>query len=288
MLFRSHERADKEGARVRLSRHIWMGICLVRALAACGGGAQAPKAGMPTAAGLTAVEIAQAIYDNQPRTPAAFYHEAPRESGYSYRTFHLRNTRLDPAAEADPQAPEFELCASSRAEADAWEQLDRYSHAPAAQLLAFAETNALYEYERSVPQAADQREVLRLFKCAFVDRSEVNLRAPTAYAGRLNRQPITAEDVRFLAEYLWTFSFYNNVGSAVLESRSVAGTASLAHEVIQAELQLGFGSGSCDRLTVFAARHTAATDSGELGYAEETAWSADVRLNDGRAELCSH
>ena len=263
-------------------------VCALQSLAGCGGGATTPAAGntMPAAAGLTAVEIAQRIYDDQPRTPAGFYREPDRDPRYFYATFHLTNTRLDPATEADLSAPEFELCASSRAEADAWEQTDRNNHAPSTQVLSSAVTDALYEYERDVPGADQRREVVRLFQCSFIDRSGVNLRAPNGYGGRLNNQPVAAADLRYVAEYLWTFSSYNNVGNAVLESRATAGSGTLLHELTQAELQRGMAGEPCDRLNVFTARYTLQTASADVSYGETTLWSIDVRLDGGRANLC--
>lgn len=257
-------------------------------LGGCGGGADGPadNANMPFAAGMDALEIAALIYANDRRTPVGFYTEPARTPGVNYTTFHLTNTRVDPAAEADPLAAKFELCAGSVPEAAAWEQTDRLNNAPATRLMTSAEDSRLYEYERENDSEPNSREIVRVFKCAFLDRSSVNLRAPDEAAGQVNLQPITADHVRFLAEYLWTFSFYNNAGNAVLASKSVNDAEALIHELTQAELQRSFSSRSCDVLAVFKARYSLAPQTGELTYQEVSLWTQPVRQSPTGAQLC--
>jgi hypothetical protein len=235
---------------------------------------------------MDALEIAELVYNNEPRTPTGFYHEAARSPELNYNTFHLRNTHVDPAAASDPTVAEYELCSSSLAQAASWEQTDRVSNAPGAALLATSETDRLYEFERDHPASTSTREVIRLYKCAFLDRSSVNLRAPDARAGRVNLPQVTPQDVRFLAEYLWTFSFYNNAGNAVIASTPGQDTNLLIHEMTLAELQQGFEPGRCDVLVVFEARYTVEAGTGEVSYEETTLWNQSVRRNQGQTQLC--
>ena len=87
----------------------------------------------------------------------------------------------------------------------------------------------------------------RVFRCAYLDRTGVDLAAADGFAGSLNARPLDAAALRDLVEYLWLFTSYNNAGHAVLASE--ASLPGPAHTLTLASLERAAG-GACDRVTV--------------------------------------
>ncbi len=265
----------------------WITISAAVWLAGCSGGEQVdPNAPLPTAAGLTALQIAQNLYDNAPRTPANFYQEVPRDPQFFYTLNHLKNSDLDPAVASDPGRAEYEVCASNATEAANLELSHRMGNASSSRLLAMTETAEYFEYETDVPGSSQQRAIVRIFDCDFVDRSSVNLRAPNGNGGTINQRPLKQAPVRFLAEYSFQFSPYNNVGYQVLSSEVRTEANAIEQTLLIAELITGGGPAGCDRLTVFSLSHNADTSSGFVTITELTEWTIHVELTAGRAQIC--
>ena len=260
-------------------------------LSACGGGGGDTSAPTPTASApprpvtQSDLEIAQSVYGIGPRTPVGFYSDAA-PSGHDYvSTMHLKNTDVDPAAVA-PQ-PLFELCTDDWNQALAWSELSAENSPQHADLVETNDDPRFFEFGR-VRQGDPTFYIrARVFKCAYLDRATANLRASAGPAGRLNRRPLTATELRDLSEYLWQFTKYNNVGYAVLESSGSSSPTALSHTLHIGVLARGGISGSCDRVDVLAWRHTLDTTTGALQLAVTTLWSFGAHEQAGAVSLCA-
>jgi hypothetical protein len=261
-------------------------------LSACGGGgggnsaAPAPTAGAPPRpVEQSDLQIAQSVYGNGPRTPASFYSD-PAPSGYGYvATMHVKNASVDVTVAA-PE-PLYELCTDDWNQALAWSELSAQHEPQYSDLVATNDDPRYFEFGR-VRQGDPTFYVrARVFKCAYLDRSDANLRAATGPAGHLNRRPLSAAELRDLSEYLWQFTQYNNVGYAVLKSSGSSSGSELTHTLHIGGLVRGALSGSCDRVDVTAWRHTLDSATGELQLEVATQWSFGAHESAGAVSLCS-
>jgi hypothetical protein len=273
---------------VQVIKGLWVAFWAALALVGCSGEQlNDPNAQLPQAAGLTALQIAQNLYDNAPRTPLNFYQEQPRDPQFFYAVNHLKNSHVDAAVAGNPSLPDFELCANDMLEASIIEQNFRQTGSPISQLLSSAVTDQYFEFEVDVPNSTEQRQVVRIFDCNFVDRSTVNLRAPNGEGGTLNERPLAEAPVRFLAEYSFLFSPYNNVGYQVLSSEHQTTSGNATQTLLIAEL-VPAGSGErCDHLTIFAVSYSAGLTDGRVEVREITEWSINTERVAGLAQSCS-
>jgi hypothetical protein len=276
---------SKQHARWRLA------ALAALALSACGGGggdsaAPTPAASAPPrAVPQSDLEIAQSVYGTAPRTPVGFYSD-PAPSGHDYvSTMHLKNADVDAAAVA-PQ-PLYELCTDDWNQALNWSELGAENSPQYSDLVETNDDPRFFEFGRI--RQGDPTFYLRarVFKCAYLDRAAANLRASAGPAGKLNRRPLTATELRDLSEYLWQFTKYNNLGYAVLESGGSSTSTTLSHTLHIGVLARGGISSSCDRVDVIAWRHTLDTTTGTLQLGVTTLWSFGAREQSGAVSLCS-
>lgn len=227
------------------------------------------------------LDIAKTIYSGNPRTPEGFYVE-PTPHGEFVATAHLKNSDI----EAQP-GPEHELCTDDWNQALSWSEED----AQEAQLYSpLVETNdepRFFEFGRT--RASDPKFYVRqrVFKCSYVDRATVDLRDPEGAAGLLNLRPLTGAELKTLSEYLWTFTEYNNFGSAVLKSSGAAESASFSHSLYIASLTRSPVSSDCDRIEVLEWKHSVDSSTGALTLNVDTVFSFGARETSGGVELCS-
>jgi hypothetical protein len=260
-------------------------------LSACGGGGGESSAPAPTASApprpvtQSDLQIAESVYGTGSRTPAGFYADPP-PSGHDYvATTHLKNSDVDAAAVA-PQ-PLYELCTDDWNQALAWSELGAQNAPQYSDLVETSNDPRYFEFGR-VRQGDPTFYVrARVFKCAYLDRAEANLRVAAGPAGELNRRPLTAADLRELSEYLWQFTQYNNVGYAVLASGGTSTTAALTHTLHIAKLARGGISTACDRVDVISWRHTLDAATGSLQLEATTLWSFGAQEAAGVVSLCS-
>ena len=257
-------------------------------LSACGGGGSAPApaaSAPPRPVTQSDLQIAQGVYGTGPRTPAGFYSDPP-PSGHDYvSTTHLKNADVDAAVVA-PQ-PLHELCTDDWSQALEWSELGAQSSPQYSDLVETNDDPRYFEFGR-VRQGDPTFYVrARVFKCAYLDRASVNLRAAAGAAGTLNRRPPTAADLHEMSEYLWQFTQYNNVGHAVLQSSGSSTTGTLTHTLHMGVLVRGALSSSCDRVDVIAWRHTLDTMTGSLQVESTTLWSFGARESAGAVSLCA-
>lgn len=259
-------------------------------VASCGGGGgddapASPAASLPPRpVQQTDLQIAQLIYAGTPRTPAGFQEDSQPAGLHNVATVHLKNTDIDPSLVAP--APQHELCTDDWTVALDWSE----THAQHAmtQYADLVETNDAahyYEFGRSREGDPDFHMRERVFKCSYLNRATANLRSPEGSAGELHQRPLSGDELRTLAEYLWRFTPYNNFGHAVLKSSGESTASTLSHTLIIATLERAVASGRCDRIDVIAWRHDADATSGALRLDVETLWSFNAR-EAGGGELC--
>jgi hypothetical protein len=275
-----------------LRGHLGLAALAAVILSACGGGGGDSAAPTPTASAPSRpveqsdLQIAESVYGNGPRTPAGFYSD-PAPSGYGYvSTMHVKNTNVDTTVAA-PE-PLYELCTDDWNEALAWSELSAQHDPQYSDLVATNDDPRYFEFGR-VRQGDPTFYVrARVFKCAYLDRSNANLRDATGPAGTLNRRPLTAAELRDLTEYLWQFTQYNNVGYAVLKSSgSSSSSTSLTHTLHIGSLARGGLSDTCDRIDVMVWRHKLDTASGAMELELATLWSFGAHEAGGVVTLCT-
>lgn len=260
-------------------------------LSSCGGGgggdavptSAATSVMPPRAVDLSDLQIAQQLYAGTSRTPTGFREEV-KPAGHQYSSIvHLKNTDLDPSIAAP--LPQYELCTDDWATALEWSEASTQAASQYAQLVASNDAAQYFEFGRTRAGDPDFYVQQRVFKCTYVNRSTADLRSPEGSAGQLNQRPLTSDELRLLAEYLWQFTRYNNYGNAVLKSSGASSTASLSHTLIIASLARAEAAGSCDRIDVAAWKHTADTTTGVLTLDIDVLWSFNARDTSGGA-LC--
>jgi hypothetical protein len=230
------------------------------------------------------LEIAQLVYDGTPRTPLGFFKEASADESI-IATTHIKNTDIDTTLAAP--MPQYELCSDDWNQALSWSETTAAQGSTYADLVDSKSTAQFFEFDRVRPGDPVIAIKHRVFKCAYVDRSTADIRSPEGSAGQLNQRPLTSEELKLLAEYLWQFTSYNNAGHVVLKSSGATNTNMLMHTVYIANVMHAGVSANCDRIEVIAWRHTANTTTGELTLDVEPLFNFGARPNAGAAALCS-
>lgn len=248
------------------------------ALVACGGGGGAPEVAAEPAPDLARdLELAELAYSPDRRTPDGFHAEPVRYPDRSEFRFHVKSDDLGLVA---PVA--FEVCTDDFAEALQWSQAGADAREFDTMLTGNAETGWYFEFDRAVVDATPAVVINRVFKCAALDRAGL---APDGYAGQLTMRPLDADALRFVAEYFWYFSVYNNALHAVFESAPVAGA--LVHDLRRVEVRTGSGAvAGCDRVEVWTWRWTADAATGALTSEQRFERAFDARRENGAVRLC--
>jgi hypothetical protein len=255
---------------------------LLALLAACNGaetgGATATAQAQVERIGiaLTDVRIAELLYAGAPRVPADFQSDAPPPGSGVVSTYHLQNTQLAPAA------ARYELCTDDAIQARDWSNA---VSGGAEALLGESTTDRYFEFQRVRNGTPVVTVRARVFRCAYLDRSAVNLADVQGPAGLMNLRPLDAAALRTLSEYLWNFSIYNNSDNAVLASRGAQQSGSLEHEIVMAQL-IRAGSGGCDRVSVSAWRHRVDLATGALVREWVPLWEFGARQQTGGVTTC--
>jgi hypothetical protein len=250
----------------------------VAALCSCGGDETAAPG---AAAALNAAdrEIAAALYAGTPRTPAGFAADPAPASFAQVTTYHLKTSQL-----AAPAATQHEVCTDDWSVALAWSEEVAAQASPYLDLVATEATAQYFELGR-VPRGDPSRYVrMRVLRCAYLDRTGVELTEAQGYAGTLNERPLDAAALKRLSEYLWLFTPYNNSGHIVVASE--AGAGGLAHTVTIATLERHANGASCDRVTVRNWTHAASEVTGVLTRAETVVREFGVRQDAGTLAGC--
>jgi hypothetical protein len=276
------------------SRHSQLRLLMLAvtlAVSACGGGGGGGDT-TATAASLTPprpveqsdLQIASAIYSGNSRTPAGFAIETPPNVQGVVATAHVKNTDVDPDVPAS--SAQFELCTNDWNQALAWSETSAHSKLQYANLIATNEDPRYFEFARMQLGSPEVYVQSRIYKCAYLNRANANLREGSGAAGQLNVRPLESSELRRTSEYLWQFTTYNNFGNVVLKSAGTSGTTP-EHTLFIATLARGGLSATCDRIDVVAWRHRLDASSGALTLDMQTLWTFGARESAGIAELCA-
>lgn len=262
-------------------------------LAACGGGGAsggsvAAPASVPPVTGSTRpvtqsdLEIAELAYTDATRVPVGFRIEPARYTGNYATLAHLRSTDLDPAT-----ARPYEVCTNDFATALAWSESVATARPVYGDLVENNATPLYHEFVRRLRTTPARDAIDRVYRCDYVDRSDVDLRLASGSAGRLTRAGWTAAEVQQFGEYLWGFTADNNAGRVVLKSEVRADATAAVHSLHLARLARATAAGACDRLDVVRIDLRADRASGALTRTESALWSFGARREAGVTALCT-
>ena len=254
-------------------------ICLVATalVAACGGGGgasgDAPQGSVAVDADL---EIAKAVYGVSATLPPGFHAEPERYPDRQTFKVHVRQGDL---AQPKPD-PDFEVCSDDFDEALSFSKRNADALGYVTTLSGTDDNDWFFQFDRAIESAEPAMLVNRVFKCAGVDRSVQN----GSVVAELNRRPVEAGHVRFLAEYLWHFSTHNNALNAVLSSSSAS--AELEHRLRRAEALRFGGKDGCDRIEVWDQLYVATPSTGIVERTDQFVRAFDARFDSGSVTLC--
>lgn len=267
--------------RAAAQRRAWTRVCLQLGTAvlvtACGGDTQSPP--QPDVA-VTSDDLAIAAlaYAPDQRVPAGFHAEPARYADRSEFVFHVRTSDLgNPVVSAD-----YEVCSDDFAEALQWSADSAVARAYATTLSGNLETAWFYQFERPLANDPSGIVINRVFKCATLDRSSAD---NAGNAGQLTKRPFAADDLKFVSEYLWHFSVYNNALHAVLSSVPGTDGTGLTHTLQRVQVETGAGADGCDRIAIWDWVHSADA-GGRLRSEQRFVRAFDARFEFGSVALC--
>jgi hypothetical protein len=261
-------------------RSLWRGVtgcAFALALAGCARSGPEPGAlGVDdTALSQADMAIAAQLYAGTPRTPPGFAVDAVPQSPDQVLTYHLK-TQSAPTAG-------FELCTDDWSEAFAWSEDAAMREPEYLDYVANDAVDSYFEFDRVARDQPGKHIRMRVYRCQYLDRTGVNLAASSGYAGKLNRRPLDAAALRELAEYLWRFTRYNDVGHAVIASEAAAGST-LSHAITIASLVPG--PADCDSVSITEWVHTVSPTNGTLGLETKPVRAFRARREDGAISGC--
>ena len=284
--------------------HAFALLALALLLTACGGGggAAAPAspsssnsqpasvapsapAATPVASNTADLDLADRLYKGDARTPAGFAVEArPANVMGTLSTRHLKNTDLASGPQA--MSPVYEICTNDMAQAIDWSERQATWQGQYSDMVDVHGDNRMWEIVR-VPRA-DVTAMIRhrVFRCDYLDRAGSDLRADSGSAGSMNQRPLTAEELKALAEYLWQFTTYNNSDYAVVSSTSSSSGSSISETIRVAQLVRGT-AGGCDTVQLSDWTHTMSSTDGTLSRTVSDVRSFKVKGSSSGAESCT-
>ncbi|HET7809740.1 MAG TPA: hypothetical protein VFL16_04135 [Steroidobacteraceae bacterium] len=279
-------------------------LLIALALGACGGGgggaASTPSSGSghPSSAANPApvdepapvvdsgdLDLAGRIYQGDERTPDGFQVETrPSNVVGTLSTRHLKNTDLASGQQA--MGPTYEMCTNDMAQAIDWSERQASWQGQYSDLAEVRSDAHMFELIR-VPRA-DVTAMIRhrVFRCDYLDRSGSDLHADAGAAGSMNQRPLTAGELKDLAEYLWQFTMFNNSDYAVQSSSGSTSGGNLVHTIRLGQLVRG-SNGACDTLQVSDWTHTMNSVDGTLTRALTPVRSISVRKTSAGVEACN-
>lgn len=252
---------------------------VVASLTACGGGGSASEQPVAESAD-NDLDIATRVYSAEQRTPTGFLEDPTSYPGLSEFRFHVSNVDLAPTG----TGVRFEVCATDFLTALDWSAVASQARGLVSTSTSTSETEWYFQVDRALDSDPSSMVVSRIFKCAALDRSA---RDETGAAGAINRAPVGAADLRFVSEYLWQFSLYNNALHAIVTSAPASEPGLLHHDLIRAEAVVGAGLDGCDRIDLYRWRHTVDTATGELSESETFIRSFSARFENAAVAVCT-
>lgn len=266
----------------RVHRNLSLCLLLVAAaggLAACGGGAVAPGPEVAQAPDAADLHVARAVYGIDPSLPAGFYNEPNPYPDRQTFTVHVKSHDMP----TGPMGQNYELCTDDFAEALDWSATNAAAQGFTTSLTSNSDSEWYYQFDRAIDASEPAMLINRVFKCSQLDRSGLS---DAGAAGVINHRPVDAADLRWVAEYLWTFSPYNNALHAVIESSGSTTADRLVHRIQRAFARKFAGSKGCDLIEVWNLDYTSDRTSGTLQQSEEFVRVFEASYETGQAVLC--
>ncbi len=255
-----------------------LAVLAALALASCGGdSATESPLGVSSR---TDTQIAESLYSGTLRTPDGFLADPVPSSYQQVTTFHIKSDQLDANA-----ASSYELCTDDFAEAVAWSEALAQAAPAYLALVDSMQASRYFELDRVASAEPERLVRMRVYRCAYLDRSGVDLGSTAEAAGILKARPVDSVAMRELGEYLWRFTTYNNADHAVLASEA-RGSTTIEHVLTLASLARGAGAGGCDRVTLHEWLHTADAATGALSHDDVALRTFDVRHDAGVVSGC--
>jgi hypothetical protein len=180
----------------------------------------------------------------------------------------------------------YEICTNDMAQAIDWSEKQATWQGQYSDMVEVNSDNRMIEVVR-VPRADVSAMIRhRVFRCDYLDRAGSDLRADAGSAGSMNQRPLTADELKSLAEYLWQFTMFNNSDYAVLGSSSSQSAGSIVETIRMGQLVRG-SAGGCDTVQVSDWTHTMNATDGTLTRGLTAVRSFKVRSSGGSAASCS-
>jgi len=262
---------------------LWLAGIIALSLSACSSGSDTAGAGSSTVDNASEMKIARALYFDQ-RTPEGFYKEAFQNDTF-YSVSHVKNTSLLPVVDRAGLSV-HELASDNFTEAMAWSDKAAEYQQSYKQLAANSETMLYFQFTRFDPASPQFINMNRVFKASVLDRNGVDRSDESAsYKGRITMPNLTAENVKLIIEYLWTFTLSNNYRNAVLESYTTETENEFVHIMKQARLSLNY-SGGCDDVEVYEVRYRIPKDSGFIWKEKVLSSTFSAKRTDSYLEIC--
>lgn len=223
----------------------------------------------------TNLTIAKRVYDDD-RTPDGFYQDPQLDGSAFFSVVHIRANQVAMSSLG------FELCSDDFAQALQWSETYNTDQNQTGPLVETQEGELFFQFARSLDTVT---RLERIFKCGYLDRTGVDTSNST-FAGTLNQSPIQLDHLKLVAEYLWTFSPYNNVGSIVIDSVTQQDGTSLTHTLRLARRLPAAGAQGCDYIELIEWGHTLDLNSSVLDSTEIQTGGFSARRDNASIELC--
>ncbi|VAW53049.1 hypothetical protein MNBD_GAMMA06-1924 [hydrothermal vent metagenome] len=255
----------------------------VLALSACSGSSDVSNVDDSVAIQSDELVIANALYSDI-RTPEGFYKEDFQGDTF-YSISHVKNISLLPTADR-VGLPVHELASDDFAEAMTWSDKAAEFQQSYEQLAGNTETMMYFQFTRFDPALPQFINLHRVFKASVLDRNGVDRNDEnTAYKGRITLPDLSAENVKLIVEYLWTFTLNNNYSNAVLESYTIESESEFTHIMKQAQLSFN-NNGGCDDVEVYEVRYRISRDSGFIWKEKVLTDTFAVKRAGSYLEIC--
>ena len=229
--------------------------------------------------------IIERIYLDK-RTPDNFYTNDEDFTGDSfYSVSHVKNIELLSPAEKIG-LPQYELSTDDFAEALDWSETAANNQPVYTQLVDNSDTPLYYQFTRVDSNNSEFIHLSRVYKASVIDRSGVDLSQAGSYQGRIVSNTYSTTLVKQIIEYLWTFSFNNNYGNAVLESSTTETSSSFTHTLLEAKMTSN-GASSCDTIEVFESYYFIDKATGEIWRTTQSLRTLQATFNGTFASLCT-
>ncbi len=227
-------------------------------------------------------QVMALAYDNTYNAPENFFIDERADTTGSYSIYHVKDESVS-----------YELCTNDYAEALAWESADNASRSVNGLYVGSYENDRYFEFIRELDYTDGVGNISdptspgfsRVFKCSYVNRDGVDRNLRNGYAGRLDVRPLSGQEIRTFAEYMWQFTFFWPAKKTVLES-----FATERQDDYQHTLRLAFvtnqGFEQCDLVEVVDWLFTVDKGDGQVTKEFRLLYQFNAELVNGTPRRC--